>query len=244
MTPDDAPSLPPLPVPRPLHLLEQPLQIADQEWKSTARPILCSGTDIHAGIMVCPERIQTGWWTDLPCHRDYYQVLTSREATLDLSRSEYSKVVLHVFFFMTRVSSWKQKHLRRRKSRTKVKGNRVNEPVRRYGVVARIAPQHRHLDPDGCPAIEALFQSRKEEQDIDFFAVSPIIPMRQVLPFIGPSPPPISIPNSFSSYLEPPHHHPRRRNQNRIQHGQGNAGSDRVLDSHRSQSAFSARRCF
>lgn len=99
VTPDDAPSLPPLPVPRPLHLLEQPLQIADQEWTSTARPIQVLGQTFTPASWSAPERIQTGWWTDFPCHRDYYQVLTSQGSRLWIFRDlNTQKWFLHGFF--------------------------------------------------------------------------------------------------------------------------------------------------
>lgn len=99
VTPDDAPSLPPLPVPRPLHLLEQPLQIADQEWKSMARPIQVLGQTFTPASWSAPERIQTGWWTDFPCHRDYYQVLTSQGSRLWIFRDlNTQKWFLHGFF--------------------------------------------------------------------------------------------------------------------------------------------------
>jgi len=68
----------PEPVPaRPLRLLAAPQLIARANGeRSFPRQIMLAGKAFDLVEYSSPERIQTAWWTDQPCHRDYYQVLS------------------------------------------------------------------------------------------------------------------------------------------------------------------------
>jgi protein ImuB len=63
-------------LPRPLRLLATPQQIAggDDENRFPDR-ILVLGGPQRIVELIGPERIQTAWWTALPCHRDYYRAI-------------------------------------------------------------------------------------------------------------------------------------------------------------------------
>lgn len=67
--------------PRPLRLLVVPQPIpgsaSDRKFPSE---LLLFGKLFELTDYSVPERIQTAWWTDDPCHRDYYQV-TSRSGS-------------------------------------------------------------------------------------------------------------------------------------------------------------------
>lgn len=100
VTPDDAdsPKLS-LPVPRPLQLLEVPLPLGNFDGHRDASAIVVLGQNHELITWSAPERIQTGWWTDSPCHRDYYQVETSRGSRLWIYRDLNTHAwFLHGFF--------------------------------------------------------------------------------------------------------------------------------------------------
>ncbi len=64
-------------VSRPLRLLPVPLPISTGEQRRRfPTQLLVSGRTFQLRQFSAPERIQTAWWTDEPCHRDYYQVTT------------------------------------------------------------------------------------------------------------------------------------------------------------------------
>ena len=63
-------------LPRPLRLLATPQQIASHD--ANLRPatrISVLGQQKRIVELHGPERIQTAWWTDEPCHRDYYRAM-------------------------------------------------------------------------------------------------------------------------------------------------------------------------
>lgn len=62
--------------PRPLRLLATPQQILDRDQETPPERILVRGHQRRIVELRGPERIQTAWWTDLPCHRDYYRAIT------------------------------------------------------------------------------------------------------------------------------------------------------------------------
>lgn len=100
VTPDmDDSSKRSLPVPRPLQLLEVPLPIGSLEGKRDALSIQVLGQRYELSDWSAPERIQTGWWTDSPCHRDYYQVQTLQGSRLWIYRDLNTHTwFLHGFF--------------------------------------------------------------------------------------------------------------------------------------------------
>lgn len=64
-------------VSRPLRLLPVPIPISTGEQRRRfPTQLLVSGRTFQLRQFSAPERIQTAWWTDEPCHRDYYQVTT------------------------------------------------------------------------------------------------------------------------------------------------------------------------
>ena len=86
--------------PRPLRLLAAPLQIAcrDQEECPPER-VLVLGHPRRIIELHGPERIQTAWWTDLPCHRDYYRAITETGSELWIFRELQTGVwFLHGMF--------------------------------------------------------------------------------------------------------------------------------------------------
>jgi protein ImuB len=65
-------------VARPLRLLAVPQLIARTNGeRNFPRQVMLSGKAFELAEFSSAERIQTAWWTDQPCHRDYYQA-TSR----------------------------------------------------------------------------------------------------------------------------------------------------------------------
>lgn len=100
VTPDHADSLKrSTPVPRPLQLLEAPLPIGSLDGKREMTSIQVLGQSYELTTWSAPERIQTGWWTDSPCHRDYYQVQTSLGGRLWIYRDLNTHTwFLHGFF--------------------------------------------------------------------------------------------------------------------------------------------------
>jgi len=74
-------------LPRPLRLLATPQQIAGRDDES--RPpdqIIVLGRQKRIISLYGPERIQTAWWTALPCHRDYYRAITETGSQLWIFR--------------------------------------------------------------------------------------------------------------------------------------------------------------
>ena len=62
-------------VSRPLRLLPVPIPISTGERRRNfPTQLLIGGRTFQLRQFSAPERIQTAWWTDEPCHRDYYQV--------------------------------------------------------------------------------------------------------------------------------------------------------------------------
>jgi len=84
-------------LPRPLRLLATPQLIAgrDDDQHPPARiPVL--GKQKQIIELHGPERIQTAWWTDEPCHRDYYRAVTESGGQLWIFRDLQSgKWYLH-----------------------------------------------------------------------------------------------------------------------------------------------------
>ena len=74
-------------LPRPLRLLATPQQIAGREREERPPeriPVL--GQQRQIVEMHGPERIQTAWWTDQPCHRDYFRAITDTGGQLWIYR--------------------------------------------------------------------------------------------------------------------------------------------------------------
>jgi len=64
----------PVPIRRPLRLLAEPQQIALSEGNAEfPSRVTVLGKVLTLTQFAGPERIQTAWWTDQPCQRDYYQ---------------------------------------------------------------------------------------------------------------------------------------------------------------------------
>ena len=62
-------------VSRPLRLLPVPIPISTGDrQRNFPTQLLIGGRSFQLRQYSAPERIQTAWWTDEPCHRDYYQV--------------------------------------------------------------------------------------------------------------------------------------------------------------------------
>lgn len=78
-------------VSRPLRLLPSPIPISTGEKRRNfPTQMLVGGRTVQLRQFSAPERIQTSWWTDEPCHRDYYQVTTHTGARMWLYRDLHS----------------------------------------------------------------------------------------------------------------------------------------------------------
>ena len=74
-------------LPRPLRLLPTPQQIADGEHDTLSlKRIVVLGQQKRIVELHGPERIQTAWWTALPCHRDYYRAIMDTGSQLWIFR--------------------------------------------------------------------------------------------------------------------------------------------------------------
>lgn len=74
-------------LPRPLRLLATPQQIAGQDCDQRPPnriPVL--GQQKRIIELHGPERIQTAWWTEEPCHRDYYRAIVDTGSQLWIFR--------------------------------------------------------------------------------------------------------------------------------------------------------------
>lgn len=93
--PANQPSLRP---PRPLRLLAEPLEVS-LEWRAAESAVDRSaegqgadamlrmwGREWHLVEWTGPERIQTAWWTESACQRDYYQAVSDRGSRFWLFR--------------------------------------------------------------------------------------------------------------------------------------------------------------
>jgi protein ImuB len=87
-------------VSRPLRLLPVPIPISTGERRRNFPiQLLVAGRTFQLRQFSAPERIQTAWWTDDPCHRDYYQVTTHSGSRMWLYRDLHtSQWFLHGFF--------------------------------------------------------------------------------------------------------------------------------------------------
>ena len=87
-------------VSRPLRLLPVPIPISKGEKRRNfPTQLLISGRTFQLRQFSAPERIQTAWWTDEPCHRDYYQVITHAGSRMWLYRDLHtSQWFLHGVF--------------------------------------------------------------------------------------------------------------------------------------------------
>jgi protein ImuB len=87
-------------VSRPLRLLPAPIPISTGEKRRNfPTQLLVAGRTFQLRQFSAPERIQTAWWTDDPCHRDYYQVTTHAGSRMWLYRDLHtSQWFLHGFF--------------------------------------------------------------------------------------------------------------------------------------------------
>ncbi|MEY3173917.1 MAG: hypothetical protein RLZZ436_1831 [Planctomycetota bacterium] len=84
---------------RPLRLLSEPMEVelkwvqaAESAGNAAERPgseaiLNCWGREWRLREWTGPERIQTAWWTDAACHRDYYQAVTSHGSRFWLFRN-------------------------------------------------------------------------------------------------------------------------------------------------------------
>jgi hypothetical protein len=90
--PEDAGSYKPAEIqPRPLRLLATPQPIPGSEAsRRFPTQVMVGGSLFMLSEFSLPERLQTAWWTDHPCHRDYYQVLTRNGSRLWLFRDLHS----------------------------------------------------------------------------------------------------------------------------------------------------------
>jgi protein ImuB len=87
-------------VSRPLRLLQVPIPIwTGERRRNFPTQLLVAGRTFQLRQFSAPERIQTAWWTDDPCHRDYYQVTTHAGSRIWLYRDLHtSQWFLHGFF--------------------------------------------------------------------------------------------------------------------------------------------------
>ena len=87
-------------VSRPLRLLPVPIPISTGEKRRNfPTQLLVAGRTFQLRQFSAPERIQTAWWTDEPCHRDYYQVITHAGSRMWLYRDLHtSQWFLHGVF--------------------------------------------------------------------------------------------------------------------------------------------------
>ncbi|MFN9720732.1 MAG: hypothetical protein ACK58L_18720 [Planctomycetota bacterium] len=76
---------------RPLRLLETPLPLLTDDHANARatrpRMAIVDGQSESLVSFEGPERLQTGWWTDFPCHRDYYRVSTNSGSLLWIFRN-------------------------------------------------------------------------------------------------------------------------------------------------------------
>ena len=78
-------------VSRPLRLLPVPIPISTGDRRRNfPTQLLVGGRTFQLRQFSAPERIQTAWWTDEPCHRDYYQVTTHTGARMWVYRDLHS----------------------------------------------------------------------------------------------------------------------------------------------------------
>ena len=74
-------------LPRPLRLLAIPQQIAGQDCdQGPPNRIPVLGQQKQIIELHGPERIQTAWWTEEPCHRDYYRAIVDTGSQLWIFR--------------------------------------------------------------------------------------------------------------------------------------------------------------
>lgn len=78
-------------VSRPLRLLPVPIPFnVSEKQRKFPTQLLVSGRTFQLRQFSAPERIQTAWWTEEPCHRDYYQVLTDTGSRMWVFRDLHS----------------------------------------------------------------------------------------------------------------------------------------------------------
>jgi protein ImuB len=64
--------------PRPVRLLTIPIPVATQDVvDGLPQRLLCDGRPFELCKVSAAERLQTGWWTETPCHRDYHQAVAT-----------------------------------------------------------------------------------------------------------------------------------------------------------------------
>ena len=87
-------------VSRPLRLFPVPIPISTGETRRNfPTQLLVAGRTFQLRQFSVPERIQTAWWTDEPCHRDYYQVTTHAGSRMWVYRDLHtSRWFLHGVF--------------------------------------------------------------------------------------------------------------------------------------------------
>ncbi len=76
-------------LPRPIRLLATPQRLPADDANSRRRfpsQVMIAGQTFQLVKFSSPERLQTAWWTDQPCHRDYFQVMTNSESRLWMFR--------------------------------------------------------------------------------------------------------------------------------------------------------------
>ena len=85
---------------RPLRLLACPQQISSADSGGQFPSVVTvGGKSLQITHYSAPERIQTAWWTDHPCHRDYYQVMAGTGVRLWIFRDLHSNLwFLHGIF--------------------------------------------------------------------------------------------------------------------------------------------------
>lgn len=89
--------------PRPLRLLAEPLDITagmvSDDVRAEPPEIRAFGSCWRIRERYGPERIHTGWWTDQPCSRDYYRLLSDCGSRLWVYRRiDTGRWYLHGFF--------------------------------------------------------------------------------------------------------------------------------------------------
>ena len=86
--------------PRPLRLLAAPQQIAGRDCNDhPPEQISVYGQQRRIVELQGPERIQTAWWTDKPCHRDYFRAITETGGQLWIYRDLQTSIwYLHGLF--------------------------------------------------------------------------------------------------------------------------------------------------
>ncbi len=88
---------------RPLRLLSEPLDVTESlqgGGRNSVQPVLRAfGTSWSIVDRTGPERIQTAWWSDCPCARDYYRLLAACGSRLWVYRElDSDRWYLHGFF--------------------------------------------------------------------------------------------------------------------------------------------------